>query len=47
MKQFPLFVPPGYAQLDNNENPFERAALLASALYDSPDAHLLPQKGTL
>lgn len=32
---------------NNNENPFERAAVLASALYDSPDADLLPQKGTL
>jgi len=33
--------------IKNNENPFERAALLASALYDSPDADLLPKKGTL
>jgi len=33
--------------IKNNENPFERAAVLASALYDSPDADLLPKKGTL
>lgn len=32
---------------NNNENPFERAAVLASALYDSQDADLLPKKGTL
>jgi len=32
---------------NNNENPFERAALLASALYNSPDADLLPKEGTL
>jgi hypothetical protein len=33
--------------IKNNENPFERAAVLASALYDSPDADLLPMKGIL
>lgn len=33
--------------IKNNENPFERAAVLASALYDSPDADLLPKKGIL
>jgi hypothetical protein len=33
--------------IKNNENPFERAAVLASALYNSPDADLLPKKGTL
>lgn len=33
--------------LKNEENPYERAATLASALYDSPDADLLPKKGTL
>ena len=33
--------------LKNNENPYERAAVLASALYDSQDADLLPKKGTL
>jgi hypothetical protein len=33
--------------IKNNENPYERAALLASALYDSPDADLLPKKGIL
>jgi hypothetical protein len=33
--------------IKNNENPFERAAVLASALYDSPDADLLPKEGTL
>jgi hypothetical protein len=33
--------------IKNNENPFERASVLASALYDSPDADLLPKKGTL
>jgi hypothetical protein len=32
---------------NKNENPFERAAVLASALYDSPDADLLPKKGIL
>ena len=32
---------------NNNENPFERAAILASALYQSPDADLLPKKGIL
>jgi hypothetical protein len=32
---------------NNNENPFERAAILASALYNSPDADLLPKKGIL
>jgi hypothetical protein len=32
---------------NKNENPFERAAILASALYDSPDADLLPKKGIL
>jgi hypothetical protein len=33
--------------IKNNENPYERAAVLASALYDSPDADLLPKKGIL
>lgn len=33
--------------IKNNENPFERAAVLASALYDSPDADLLPKEGIL
>lgn len=33
--------------IKNNENPFERAAVLASALYDSQDADLLPLKGIL
>lgn len=33
--------------LKNNENPYERAAVLASALYDSQDADLLPKKGIL
>jgi len=33
--------------IKNNENPYERAALLASALYDSQDADLLPLKGIL
>lgn len=33
--------------IKNNENPFERAAVLASALYNSPDADLLPKKGIL
>lgn len=32
---------------NKNENPFERAAVLAYALYDSPDADLLPKKGIL
>jgi hypothetical protein len=29
------------------ENPFERATVLASALYESKDADLLPKEGTL
>jgi hypothetical protein len=33
--------------LKNEENPYERAAILATALYSSPDADLLPKKGTL
>jgi hypothetical protein len=31
----------------NGEEPFERAALLASALYDSPDADLLPVRSEI
>jgi hypothetical protein len=33
--------------IQNNENPYERAAVLASALYNSPDADLLPKEGIL
>lgn len=33
--------------IQNNENPYERAAVLASALYTSPDADLLPKEGIL
>jgi hypothetical protein len=30
--------------IDQGDDPFERAALLASALYESPDADLLPKR---
>lgn len=33
--------------IKDNDNPFERAALLAYALYDSQDSDLLPTKGIL